>query len=139
MAYIGVNHGIFSVILTMAHKVVQTGDTLGEFFHKQFRALEPGAENADADFFYEILQKHGIETMPEDAGPFAFYDVGFGDGQKCLANTERPYNIYVTYNMAEEEYVFVRAGNLRGAEGCIKAAGAELRKLVSGSRKRQAA
>lgn len=119
--------------------VIRAKDTLGDLFHKIFRQHEALAPNVDEDVFYDLLVKHRIEIMPEDASPADFYEVGFVDGQGCLSNTERPYNMYVAYNKAEEEYVFIRAGNVRGAEGCIRAAGAELLKLVGGSRKRKAA
>ena len=116
--------------------VIRTKDTLGDLFHKEFRALEASVPDADEDLFYELMQKHNIEVMPEDAGAFAFYDVGFGDGQRCLSNTDKhPYNVYVAYNSAECEYVFVRAGNLRGATGAVKALGKAIQKLVSASRK----
>ena len=115
--------------------VIRTKDTLGDLFHKLFRQHEALVPNADEDVIYDLLVKHRIEVMPEDADRADFYEVGFGDGQECLSNSERPYNMYVTYNAAEFEFVFIRAGNLRGAEGCVRAAGKELLKMVGASRK----
>jgi hypothetical protein len=113
----------------MANNVIHAKDTLGQLFHKEFRMVAPQVADADDDVFYEILARHNIEVMPEDAGPAAFYEVGFGDGF-VASDGPGADNTYVIHNKAEFEYLFVRAGNLRGVRGRINAACRDLRKLL---------
>jgi len=111
-------------------KLIQANE-LGEYFHKTVRTVQ--SKIGDEDVVHEVLEKNRIEVMPEDAGVAAFYEVGFNDGYLSLNDEEtgsHDYNTYMVHNKAEFEYLFIKAGNKRGARACIKNAYDSLLKLV---------